>query len=67
MMEDNLMKTFVHWSVRRIDPKDLLFKYILEKKVSFPSFAAATAFARSIPRVTVKDELVGKPLLEEVA
>lgn len=61
------MKTFVHWSVRRIDPKDVLFNFILDKKVSFPTFIGAHNFAKSIPTITGKDELVGKPLLEEVA
>ena len=60
------MTTYVHWTTRRIDPKDLLHGILLEKKISFPSFIAAANFARHI-NSPANEELVGKPLLEEVA
>lgn len=60
------MTTFVHWTVRRINPNDLLHGLLLDKQVSFPSFPAAVAFARAI-KTPLNEEIVGKPLLEEVA
>jgi hypothetical protein len=61
-----MSKTYVHWTVRRIDPKDTLHGLLLDKEVSFPTFPAAVAFARAI-RTPINEEMVGKPLLEEVA
>jgi hypothetical protein len=61
-----MSKTYVHWTVRRIDPKDTLHGLLLEKEVSFPTFMGAANFARAI-RTPLNEEIVGKPLLEEVA
>lgn len=61
-----MSKTYVHWTVRRIDPKDILNGILLDKKVSFPSFLAAANFARHI-NSPANEEIVGKPTLEEVA
>lgn len=61
-----MSKTYVHWSIRRIDPKDVLYNIILEKETSFPSFIAAAKFARGIPRLRNNEELIGKPTVMEI-
>lgn len=58
------MKTYVHWSERRIDTKDMLHGLVLEKTLSFPDFLAAARFAKGLSNTT---DLVGKPLVEEAA
>jgi len=61
-----MSKTYVHWSVRRIDPRDIHYNIIQEKETSFSSFIAAAKFAKEIPHLKNNEELVGKPVVMEL-